>query len=136
MTLIRNAKKKGDPLRVKELSFGDFVDLKQLYDELGLNLIKNAEGRPFKINEVRVLHFEKGSDCFTYKTSFEQGNSSTINFKPQRRHSANNINWTKINLKPAYTKQLNVLEHKLKDLRSLLSNHTIPEFYRKFYDSL
>ncbi|KAB0801044.1 hypothetical protein PPYR_05398 [Photinus pyralis] len=53
VSIIRNTKKKGNPLQVKELSFGDFFDLKALFEEMGINISKNTDRQDFKINDVK-----------------------------------------------------------------------------------
>lgn len=63
-SIIRNSKKKGNPIVVREMSFEDFFDLKSLFDDLGLSLTKNSQADEFKINEIKVMQFEKGSESF------------------------------------------------------------------------
>lgn len=44
VSVIRTAKKKGNPFIVKEMSFGDFMNLKLLTDEMAFNYSKNING--------------------------------------------------------------------------------------------
>jgi len=134
--LIRNAKKKGNPLNVKEMSFGDFWDLKVLYDEMGINLSKNTDGKEFKINEVRILQFEKGSNVIRYKTSYKQLEWYCMEFRTKKTRSSNSQRSQNINPKPAYTEKIPLSEKKLEDFKSLMDHNQIPVFYSHFFNSL
>lgn len=137
VSLIRSAKKSGAPLRVREMNFGDFFDLKILYDEMALNLSKDVDGNDFKINEVRQMRFEKGSDELRYKSSYQQVTWNIINLKPsKRRRFIKRKLISDIKLQPAYTKRITISDNKVRDLKSLINNNIIPSFYKTFYDSI
>lgn len=70
--LIRHAKETGPPLNVREMNFTDFYDLTALHHDADFHWSKDTDGNEFKINDVRLLRFEKGSDTFQFKTSYEQ----------------------------------------------------------------
>lgn len=135
VSVIRHAKKKGNPIKVKEMGYKDFLDIKALYDEMGLNISKDIDGIDFKINDVRVLRFEKGSDVFRFKTSYKQMDWKCVSLKPKKRRSEfKDVNT--INIKQAYRKTIPLSENKKKDLKSLVQSNIIPEFYKYFYDSV
>lgn len=64
VTIIRHAKKKGEPLRVIEMGFEDFKDIKALHDEMAPYIVKDVGGNIFKLNDVKIFRFEKGSNTF------------------------------------------------------------------------
>lgn len=137
ISLIRNAKKKGNPLDVKELGFEDFIDFKALHDEMAPNTSKDSSGNVFKLSGVKQLKFEKGSDKFLYKNSYEHTSWKEVPFKPrQKRSCSRNSDTTIISLKPAYTKRISLSENKLRDLKSLCEKNIIPHYYTHFYQSL
>lgn len=135
VSIIRSAKKKGNPIEVKEMGFNDFIDLKILYDEMSLNITKDIEGNDFKISDVRVLKFEKNSSMFQFKTSYKQEEWNSVNFRTKKRRSDLKDIKT-ITIKQAYPKQIQLSENKKKDLKSLVDTHIIPDFYRYFFDSV
>lgn len=134
--LIRNAKKKGNPLVVHELSYDDFIDLKSLNDEMALNFAKNVDGKDFKLTEVKVLRFEQGSEVFMYKTSYKQSNWERIEFKPKKRRSLQATLIKDITLKKAYSTKLPISENKKVGLQYLMQKNLIKKYYRNFYNSL
>ncbi|XP_050300189.1 uncharacterized protein LOC126738792 [Anthonomus grandis grandis] len=48
--MIREAKKKGNKIDVQEMGFENFLDIKALFDDMGLSIAKNDDGDEFKIN--------------------------------------------------------------------------------------
>lgn len=133
VSLIRNAKKRGNPLQVKELSFEDFYDLKALHDVISPKLAKNTNGDAFKLQEVKVLQFQKGNEIFFYKTSYKQIEWNEVQFKGRKSKSPSSV---KISLKPAYSAKIALSDNKLRDLNNLCEDNLIPRFYKAFYDSL
>ena len=133
VSLIRNAKKKGNPLHVDEMSFEDFYDFKALYDEIVPKLAKNTNGDDFKLQDVKLLQFQKGNDKFFYKTSYKQIEWNEVEFKSRKSRSSIT---SAITLKPAYSRKIALTDNKLRDLNTLCVNNLIPKFYRAFYDSL
>ncbi|CAH1102980.1 unnamed protein product [Psylliodes chrysocephalus] len=103
--------KKGNKIDVKEMGFESFYDLKTLIDDMGLNIAKNVDGNEFKINEVKILEFQKGSELIRYKTSYGQAEWSSLNFKAKRRRS-DLQDIKNVTLKKAYSKPLQLSENK------------------------
>ncbi|XP_074035418.1 uncharacterized protein [Leptinotarsa decemlineata] len=131
VSVIRNAKKKGEPLKVKEMGYADFFDFKSLYNRMSLNVIKDTEGNPFKVSEIKQIRFEKGSDVFQYKNSFKEVEWKEVDFKKRISRAEESLSLT-----PAYSRKIPIPGNKLKDLMSLINNNMIPSFYKPFYDSL
>lgn len=131
VSVIRNAKKKGEPLKVKELGYPDFFDFKSLYDKMAVNFLKDTQGNFFKVSEIKQIRFKKGCDFFQYKNSFKEVEWKEVQFK-KRISSAKES----LSLAPAYSGKIPLPGNKLKDLMSLMNNNMIPSFYKPFYDSL
>lgn len=131
--IIREAKKKGKKIEVKEMAFEDFLDLKALADDMSLTINKNTVGNDFKINEVRILRFIKGSEEFHYKTSYKQKEWLQVNFR-QRKRSKKELK--DLNIKKAYNKPFQLSENKKKDLLSLVKSNLIPAFYKNYYEGI
>lgn len=114
VSLIRNAKKRGKPLQVRELGYEDFVDFKEVHSEMALNIAKDSDGNTFKLSDVKVIRFEKGSDMFLYKLSYKQEKWSEVKFKAGRnRRSGFQAGQTKsISLKPAYASKITLPDKK------------------------
>lgn len=87
VTLIRNAKKKGKPLQVKEMGYEDFIDTKILFNKMAPNMSKDFCGDDFKLSAVKMLRFQKGSNFFFFKYSYKQTEWSQVEFKPKKRRS-------------------------------------------------
>lgn len=136
VTLIRSAKKKGNPFVVQELTFTDFIDLKDLSDQLRLNSTKNTNGVQIKISAIKMLRFEKGSNTYYYKTSYKQENWESVLIRPiGTRRSEGNIA-KKVKLKAAYQSKREISDNKITDLKHLLKNNYIPKFYEPFFNDL
>ncbi|CAG9814764.1 unnamed protein product [Phaedon cochleariae] len=135
ITVIQNARKKGNPVEVKEMGYADFVDIKSLYDDMGINISRDIDGNDFKINNIRIMQFERGADVFRFKTSYKQEEWSFVSFWPRRRRSELKDIET-VTLKHAYSENIKISENKRKDLKSLIEANIIPKFYRYFYDTV
>ncbi|CAH1102894.1 unnamed protein product [Psylliodes chrysocephalus] len=71
--LIRVAKKKGSPYFVKELSHDDFVHVKQLMADTGINFNVNTKGEQVFISNLRIVRVEKNQPfLFFYKMSYTE----------------------------------------------------------------
>lgn len=116
VSLIRNSKKKGNPLAVTEMSFTDFFDLKALHGEISPSLLKNTDGREFKISEVKLLQFQKGSNVFNYKLSYKQQEWENVEFKPKKRRVSEVKSIKDIIKTPAYTKKIQLTDNKKKKI--------------------
>lgn len=138
VSLIRNAKKRGKPLQVKELGYEDFMDFKELHRELGVNFAKDTSGNLFKVSDVKVFRFEKGSDKFFYKTSYKQEQWLEVLFKAgrKRRSSTQESQSKGITLKPVYESKITLPDNKKRDLISLCDSNIVPNYYKGFYQAL
>lgn len=123
--IIRNAKKKGNPYRVNEMSFREFYSMKSLSETIGFN------SKNFKTSEIKVLKVVQGEfKKVYYKYSFKE-----IDFKEAeitRKQLAVQI----ISLKNAYRTKPKIKENKKRDLLSLVQSNHIPNFYSEFYTNL
>lgn len=70
--VIRSAKKKWEPLHAREMKFSDFKDIKTLHNDLALAMIKYVSDNNFKLLEIKVVRFEKGSDVIYFKNSYKE----------------------------------------------------------------
>lgn len=135
VAVILNAKKKGNPIEVKEMGYADFIDLKSLYDDMAINISRDIDGNNFKINDVRMLQFEMGANVFRFKASYKQEEWSCVPFRPKRRRSELKDIKT-VTVKQAYSKNIQISENKRKDLKFLAQSNIIPDFYRYFFYSI
>ena len=136
-TLIRQSNKKLEPINLHELNFDDFYNLKALYDDVGFRLNENEAGNSFKVKEVRVLKFEKGSDVFYYKNSYKETEWHSLCFLPKTLRTRKQYHsLADYELKNAFTKTLALPENKKKDLKMLCNDCTIPPYYHSFYESI
>lgn len=141
--IIRNAKKTGENFKVEELNYDDFIDLKALTEEIGMNSTKTTDGNTMKLTEVRMIRFLKNSDTYEYKTTFDEEEAWTkVLIKPKtasgrrtgRSRRENAIQ--NVTLKPAYLSKIPIAEQKKKDLLYLIEKHVVPKQYKYFYDSI
>lgn len=136
VSIIRSAKKKGLPLEVKELNYTSFFNIKAFYEESNMGFLKDVAGNEFKINDVRVLNFNKGSDIVRYNTTYEESEWNVVQFRPKKRRPVNLVPIGNYQLKTAYQKQLLLGENKRKDLKYLMDGNIIPQFYKHFFEPL
>lgn len=135
--LIRNAKKKGKPYIVHELNFTDFIDWKDLTDQLSINFNKNLNGDIVKLSDIRQIKFIKGSDVYSYKTSYDdevEWIQCDMFIGPRRRPRRNLPD--EIRLKNAYSAKLCISDRKKADLLRLIDTNIIPKYYEAFYNSI
>lgn len=60
VSLIRTAKRTGEPFSGNELSYEDFFDLKLLASKIGpLRIVKNTQNQPVKFKQINVLKVQK-----------------------------------------------------------------------------
>ncbi|KAL4104377.1 hypothetical protein QTP88_019678 [Uroleucon formosanum] len=131
--------KKSGPIYVPdqlELSFKDFIDLKSLTDEIGYNCQKNTEGEQIKISNIKIIRFVRGSEVCFYKNSYKDITWEKAQMKKAgtRRSGAKDIGSIKTKL--AYNSKIPIAENKKKDIQSLLTSNTIPNYYETFYNTL
>ncbi|KAJ8967718.1 hypothetical protein NQ314_002664 [Rhamnusium bicolor] len=80
ITIIRSAKKNGQPYHVKELTYDDFANVKQLMTDLGPNFNVNTDEEQVPINDLRVVKVEKQQQFkYFYKTAFSDSEYKTVN---------------------------------------------------------
>lgn len=156
ISLIRTAKKNGNPYNVIEKCHSDFYDFKDLWEKIGCNATYVTEGNKLAMTDIKIVRVEKTKPLtLQYKTSFaeeEKYQSVPIQEKfgeeeeesgSGKRRSARNMQGKKllptcngVSLKQMYEKRLSIPEKKKKDLQYLLNNKIIPGSYALFYDSL
>jgi len=134
--IIRNAKKKGEPLHVREINFSDFKDIKTLHNDMALTMTKDVSGNDFKLSEIKVVRFVKGSEVIFFKNNYKQLEWNEHNFTSKKKRARKIIETNNIILKSAYTKMMTISENKLRDLMSLIQSNIIPQYYKTFYESL
>lgn len=142
VTIIRGAKKRGNPYEVQELNYEMFLDLKDLAATSGFNVLKNQNGELVKINDISIFRVEKEfcSRVF-YKTSFSQTDFQFIEIKKARttatrQSSISQQSVVTTELKPIYNSKQTLKDKKKEGLLKLLEKNTIPKFYSYFYNNL
>lgn len=133
ISLIRTAKRTGEPFSVNELSYEDFFDLKLLASEIGpLRIVKNTQNQPVKFKEIKVLKVQKNyPNSFFYKHSYGEADfMEAIIIKKAKIINKN------VPLKPAFNQKPGISETKKNDLMQLIGKNLIPKVYKTFYDSL
>lgn len=135
MRLIRSARKTGTPYKATELGYEDFVDLKKLSQQIGINYNRTSSNEQIKITDIKVIKVQKTHPgiCFV-KTSYEQKKYEQINVSNTRRGQANLI--SKIECIAAYKKKMEVSAVKKAHIQSLISSKSIPTLYKPTYDSM
>lgn len=141
--IIRNAKKTGNTFKVEELNYDDFIDLKVLTEEIGMNTTKTIDGNTMKLTDVKMIRFLKNSDTYEYKTTYDEKNAWTkVLIKPKTMsgrkscRTRRDVTIQNVTLKPAYLSKLPIAEQKKKDLLYLIEKHVVPAQYKYFYDSI
>ena len=121
--IIRTARNNPFPFVVKTMQFDDFYDFK--------SLAKETDSRKIPWRNVCWLQYRK-SDPFKifYKNSFKEKQFIEINLNKRRGRPK------KLFLPKAYSEKLSISEPKLKDLKKMCTDYTIPREYHSFYDSL
>jgi len=73
VSIIRTAKKTGEPYHVHELCYEDFYDIKSLCTQIGVNITVNTENEAVKFMSIKIMKVEKQSpSSIFYKTSYSQ----------------------------------------------------------------
>ena len=84
--LIRSARKTGNPYKVTELGYQDFVDLKTLSQQIGSNYNKTSNNELIKTSDIKVLKVQKSDPGILFvKTTYEQKEYAQINVNNTRR---------------------------------------------------
>lgn len=143
--MIRTAKKKGEPYRVRELTHDDFMNIKQLMNDLGSNFNVNSDGDQLVINDLRVVKVEKTEPFkYFYKTSYSDTQFKTVDILQKKRLNTKRQKVEQLQppapeipvLKRAYARKRQLNEKKIEDLKFLLAKGYIPKYYRAFYETL
>lgn len=123
-TLIRTAKKTGPPFIVNELTHKDFIGLKDLAKQQGINL-------KVPLKNIKIIKFTKESPgIMFYKASFGQHQYEEVMISGGRRKINN------IQLKPAYQNKVGISDKKKAGLMSLIEKKSVPEGYSAFFKNL
>lgn len=131
VTLIRTAKKTGEPYNVQELSYDSVYDLKALVN-LGLQNLKNENNELVKIGDLKVVRFVKNENCMFYKTSYEQKEFQKLELKPTRGTRNQTIQY----LQKLYRDKPKLNVQKKASILSLFKKNSIPNYYFNFYNNL
>lgn len=127
ISAIRAAKKQGKPLIVNELCYEDFYDIKQISTYIGPMNMTNL-----KLNEVKVIRFERESPNSAYYKNSYNDNFQEVNIIKRKKE----LDYSKIILQPAYQSKPGLAEKKKTDLMGLVKKNHIPKYYSKFYENL
>lgn len=123
---IRAARKQGCSYSVNELTFQDFVDIKDLTQNIG-----PINTTAVKISDLKILKVEKGKQNTVFcKYSYEE--TEFCEHVIIKKWKSGKI----VKLKPAFIKKPGIAPNKKDDLISLLDKGFIPKFYEHFYRSL
>lgn len=138
VTIIRTARKKGNPYNVTEMCYSDFVDIKNLTEACGGQFSKNTEGETVKTSDIKIIKFEKLQDSnhvsIYYKTSYLDADFKEIKFHNNRSsRTRTSTNLQNFQLKPLYQSRLKLSDRKNSDLKSLIDSNIIPQSYALSY---
>lgn len=130
VTAIRNAKKRGNPFSVNEMTYRDFVDIKNL---ASAGLKKNVDGDSVKLSDIKVIRIEKSDSNeikIFYKTSYFH------DYKEMALQRNFNRFCDRQELKPLYKSKIKLSERKKNDTKSLIDAGLIPMYYYPFYENI
>ncbi|XP_073944722.1 uncharacterized protein [Choristoneura fumiferana] len=134
VTLIKTAKKTGNPFKVLELTYDFFEDLKSLQDQWGYNFNEDDERKPVSWNDIKVLQFLKDEPfVFFYKSSYAQEEFMRVSMRNKRRKMPS---LEEVSIRKAFTNKIPLGVNKKKGLAELLRKNLIPPFYMDYYKSL
>ena len=129
------------PYFAEQLNHEDMIDLKQLKKDMKVtNVNRNEEGHQVKWNKencITWMRFEKEKpSTILYKLSYDKDEEfKQIHVLKQTRDSLRR-SVSDYTLPKAYTKRLPISKEKLKDLRKLCEEKTIPSSHHRFYEEL
>lgn len=135
ISLIKNAKKKGESFTVKEMNFDSFFDMKMLSDDVNLNVTKDVDRNSIKILEIKAIEFTKGSETYQYRDSYKSDKWTVANIRVGRIGNRN-IRVKDIILKQLYNEKLPIPNRKKEDILQLISSNIVPKFYEQYYNNL
>lgn len=129
-TLIRTAKKTGNPYKVIEMTHEQFYDVKVLQESWGNNFSLDEDKTQVKWHDIKIVKLEKEHpEAFFYKTSFED---KTFKKTYVRKRRAANQSFISVDLTRAYSGKIPLSDAKKKDIQELINKNAIP---RQYYDS-
>lgn len=130
--IIQSARKTGNPYIVSEMCHDDFMDLKNLTQQLGSNFNKTSDNDTIKTGDIKVVRVQKSEPSMLYvKTSYEQKEYKKIKVNNTRRRQGSNLS-----IKQAYMRKLVISDRKKSDIEELLKANLIPKSYKPIYDSI
>nr|CAH7746636.1 unnamed protein product [Callosobruchus chinensis] len=141
VTIIKQAKKRGKPYQVHEMSFSDFFDLKLMAQEIGIkDVLKNEDGEIVQLSKICAVKVTKDNpEELFYKTSFKENDFRSLVVTKNKRQcmplKSNPI------LKPVYKKKVGITPKKKASLLSLFIKNkkgvsSMPQYYKDFYENL
>lgn len=149
--LIRDSKKTPPFYKIKEFSFADFLNFKNLSELLGKNYNRNTLNENFNFMDIKTLQINRDIPyIFKYKTSYyldeaykevniyqsssrASRRSCTVDSDFMNRFIRDIESWKQTG---AYTEPTGISENKKRDLMSLVNGGYIPKTYFNFYNSL
>nr|CAI5856988.1 unnamed protein product [Callosobruchus analis] len=141
VTILKQAKKRGKPYRVHEMSFSDFFDLKLMAQEIGIkDVFKNEDGEIAQLSKICAVKVTKDNpEELFYKISFKENDFRSLvvtKFKRQCMPLKSNPI-----LKPVYKKKVGITHKKKASLLSLFIKNkkgvsSLPQYYKDFYENL
>ncbi|XP_030762052.1 uncharacterized protein LOC115886868 [Sitophilus oryzae] len=130
VTLIRTAKKTGQPYAVEELNHESFFDLKDLA-KLGFNNLKTSTNVPLKIGDLRIVKFVKNQNKLFFKNSFEEKEFQTAEIKTPRSNRSDQLV-----LHQLYATKPSLNDKKKESILGLFKKNVVPKYYFNFFNSL
>lgn len=107
-----------------------------LSDEMAFNYSNNINGDQIRMSDIKMLRFEKDSDSYVYKTSYDEANWQRVQIRATNRRSSGVKDIKSIYLKSAYNSKLSVSANKKADILSLIETNIIPKLYEPFFQSI
>lgn len=130
VSIIRTAKKTGEPYHVHELCYEDFYDIKSLCTQIGVNITVNTENEAVKFMSIKIMKVEKQSpSSIFYKTSYSQAEFKEAIVIRRKKTVA-------VELKKEFSAKPGISEKKKEDLLYLVKKNCIPSFYKPYYEQL
>lgn len=132
VTVAKSAKKKGCPYSVTEMSTENFIDWKNVTEQMGKNFSINEKGEKVFWNEIKILTVRKESpNKIFYKTSYSDEEYNIIDIRRKVRTTRPEIVLTQ-----AYKEPPSIPKKKVTDLLSLCEKKLIPKKHHPFFKSL
>ncbi|XP_050519034.1 uncharacterized protein LOC126893129 [Diabrotica virgifera virgifera] len=131
--LIQSARKKGNPYKVTELGYQDFMDLKTLSQQIGSNYNKLSDNELIRTSDIKILKVQKNNPGIIFvKTTYEQKEFAQINVNHNRR----SMRISTPECVAAYKKKMQISALKKAHIESLISAKSIPTLYKPICESM